>query len=122
MPAVAYMFAKAALDIPFPQGEILFVPDAIYNFALLDEVAATAYAANQPYIGYAACQKLLNDGKIPKSEIERIQSNMNQYRELLEKIQKDRLAFESQFIKKAPENSPQVSENKHKNKKYKVRK
>lgn len=117
MPAVAFLYAKAALDIPFPHGEILFVPDAIYNYAILDEVAATAYAANQPYIGYAACKKLLTDGKIPKSEFERINANMAQYENIIGQIERNRIAFESQFVRKAPQSQPEQT----KKKKYKQR-
>jgi glycosyltransferase involved in cell wall biosynthesis len=120
MPAVAYMFAKAALDIPFPQNDILFVPDAIYNFAILDEVGATAYSAGQPYIGYAACKKLLQDGKVPKTEIERIKNNMSQYEKIIQDIEAKKVQHELALAKiKKENNPPQVPK---KQKKYKVRK
>lgn len=118
MPAVGYMFAKAALDIPFPQNDILFVPDALYNFAILDEVAATAYAVGQPYIGFAACEKLLKDAKVPPTEYGRIQQNLNQYQKIIEEIETKKVQFEMQKRKELRIKE----EEKPKPKKYKERK
>ena len=87
MPATAFLFAKAAAEMPFPANDILFVPDAVYNFAALDEVAATAFYAGHPQIGYNACQILLKQNKIPKSEIPRIQNNLKQYEQILANLQ-----------------------------------
>jgi len=83
MPAVAYAFAKAALDIPFPVGDILFVPDAIYKFAILDEVCATAAYAGQAMVGYNAGKRLVAEGKIPASELPRLHNNIALYENIL---------------------------------------
>jgi len=88
MPVLAYMFARAAADIPFPAQDILFVADAVYKYAILDEVAATAFYAGYPVIGYDACRKLLQENHLPKSEIPRIQANLDSYRKVLEDIEK----------------------------------
>lgn len=87
-PAAAYVFAKTAAELPYPNGEILFVPDIIYNFVALDELGATAHAAGRPEIGYLACKKLLESGKIPTEHIERVQNNYNNYRQIMENISK----------------------------------
>lgn len=105
MPAVAFMFAKAASEIPFPVNDILFVPDAIYNYGILDEIGATAHAAGFPYVGRAACIKLLQDNKIPKTEIERIRNNLNQYERIIEDFEKRKKEFEE--TQKKPEEKPQ---------------
>ena len=115
MPAVAYVFAKAASDIPFPANDILFVPDAIYNYAILDEVAATAHAAGYPEIGLNACRKLLQDNKIPQTEIQRIRNNMQQYERIIEDFEKRRRDFE--ISQKKPEEKVEK-----KKKTYKARK
>ena len=88
MPVLAFMFARAAADIPFPSQDILFVADAIYKYALLDEIAATAFYAGYPVIGYEACMKLLQENNLPKSEIPRIQSNLESYRKVLGDLEK----------------------------------
>lgn len=119
MPAVAYMFAKAASEIPFPSSDILFVPDMIYNYAILDELAATAHAAGQFQLGYDTCRKLLIENKIPKSEIPRIQSNLEQYADLIEQMAKQNTLY-NQNIKKFTNSS--VIPEKNKPKKYKERK
>lgn len=85
-PALAYLFAKMAAEVPYPSQDILFVPDIIYKFGILDEVAATAYYAGQPLIGHAACLKLLKENRVPETELPRIQKNLKQYEEVLEKM------------------------------------
>ncbi len=118
MPAIAYMFAKAASDIPFPEGDILFVPDMMYNYAILDELAATAHAAGQFQLGYDVCRRLLLENKIPKSEIPRIQGNLEQYAHILEQMKKQQAAFQQQMKQMEPDPEPE----KKKQIKYKERK
>jgi len=86
MPVLAFMFARAAMDIPFPKDDILFVPDIVYRFGILDEVSSSAAYAGHPTIGYLACEKLLKEGRVPESELPRVQKNFEQYRELVEKL------------------------------------
>jgi tetratricopeptide (TPR) repeat protein len=86
MPVLAYMFAKAAMDIPFPEQDILFVPDIVYNFGILDEISATAFYAGHPMVGYIATEKLLKSGKIPPDELPRIQKNFEQYQKVIDQM------------------------------------
>jgi glycosyltransferase involved in cell wall biosynthesis len=95
-PAAAFVFARQAAEIPFPQGEILFVPDIIYKFSALDELGATAHAAGRPELGYLACKKLLEEGRCPPDQVERIQNNYNQYRLIMEQVAEQRKQFEEQ--------------------------
>jgi hypothetical protein len=88
MPALAFLFARAAMDIPFPSSDILFVPDAIYNWGILDEVSSVAAYAGYPLIGYDAVKKLLQSGKVPKEHLERVQNNYNSYTVLIEDLKK----------------------------------
>lgn len=95
-PAAAFVFARTAAEIPFPKDDILFVANAIYDYAILDELGATAFYAGKPEIGYLASKKLLEEGKIPKSEIPRIQENYNQYMRIIEQIGKQRQEIQKQ--------------------------
>ena len=94
-PAAAFVYARQAAEMPLPQGEILFVPDAIYKFVALDELGATAFAAGRPELGYLACKKLLEEGRVPPSEVQRVEQNYNQYRILLNQIEEQKKQFES---------------------------
>jgi glycosyltransferase involved in cell wall biosynthesis len=85
-PVLAYMYARAAMDIPFPKDEILFVPDAVYNWAILDEVASTAAFAGYPLVGYEASKKLLQLGKVPSDQLQRVQENHKSYLKILEDL------------------------------------
>jgi glycosyltransferase involved in cell wall biosynthesis len=96
-PAAAFVYARQAAEMPLPQGEILFVPDAIYNFVALDELGATAFAAGRPELGYLACKKLLEEGRAPKSEIERVQQNYNQYLQIMNQIEEQKKKFQAQI-------------------------
>jgi glycosyltransferase involved in cell wall biosynthesis len=90
MPILAFMFARAAMDIPFPKDDILFVPDIVYRFGILDEVVASAAYAGHPTIGYLACEKLLKEGRVPENELPRIHKNFEEYTKLIEKLVADK--------------------------------
>jgi glycosyltransferase involved in cell wall biosynthesis len=85
-PVLAYLFAKMALDIPFPKDDILFVPNAIYDWGVADEISSTAFYAGYPLIGYEVTRKLLQSGKVPKEHLERIQKNYASYVEVVEQL------------------------------------
>lgn len=78
-PRLAYLYAKMALEIPYPHDDILFVSADVYKYAVLDEIGSTAFYAGKPHMGYSACKKLLVENLLPESEIERVQNNLNQY-------------------------------------------
>ena len=113
MPILAYMFAKAAMDIPFPKQDILFVPDIIYNFGILDEISSTAYYAGHPMVGYLATEKLLKEGKIPVSELPRVQKNFEEYKKAVDKL------VEQGVLQPKIEKSPVVQKTFKKKKKHK---
>lgn len=116
-PALGYLFAKMAAEIPFPANDILFVPDIIYKFAILDEVAATAYYAGQPMIGHMACKKLLTENRVPESEIKRVQENYQQYEKIIETM-KEQMVAQRKAMGVSEENTQEIK----KKKKYKERK
>lgn len=100
MPSLAFLFARAAMDIPFPSSDILFVPDAIYNWGILDEVSSTAAYAGYPIVGYEATKKLLQNGKIPEDQLKRVRENFESYKTLMETLREKKLI--------TPENDPDV--------------
>ena len=109
-PALAYLFAKMAAEVPYPANDILFVPDIIYKFGILDEVAATAFYAGQPIVGHAACMKLLKENRVPAAELQRVNANLRQYEQILAQMQKEAHEYE---------NSKNIPEKVEKKKKYK---
>tara|TARA_Y100001963_G_C6774895_1_gene446848 strand:- start:1296 stop:2642 length:1347 start_codon:yes stop_codon:yes gene_type:complete len=86
-PRLAYAFAKMALDIPFPENDILFISDDVYRWQVLDEIGATAYYAGKPHVGYHACKRLIEEKLAPKEHMERIQENLKQYEIIVSQIQ-----------------------------------
>lgn len=115
-PAAAFVYARQAAEMPLPQGEILFVPDAIYNFIALDELGASAFAAGRPELGYLACKKLLEENRLPPSEIPRVQQNFTQYKQILDQINEQKKHFEAMSKPPIPETTLPIQ------KKFKVRK
>lgn len=115
-PAAAFVFARIAAEIPYPQNEILFVPDHLYKFAALDELGATAHSAGRPELGYLACKKLLEEGRCPTDQIERVQNNFNHYRMIMEKIGEQQALMQKQI------EAQSVVKPQEKTKKFKERK
>lgn len=71
----AYRFAKQALKIAYPEGA-LFVGQGIYEWAVLDEFAISAYWTEHYYESRMASIQLLKDGKFPPDQKERIEANL----------------------------------------------
>ncbi len=115
-PAAAFVFARHAAETPFPKEEILFVPDIVYKFHALDEVAATAFYAGRPEIGYLAAKKLLEEGRVPPDQVQRVENNFQQYRHIMDQIGEQRKQFEEQQ-KKIMEQKPQPKPMKFKSRK-----
>ena len=85
-PRAAYVFAKQAAQIPFPQHDILFIDTNVYKWMALDELAATAYFVHDYATGLQACEILLKENRLPPSEVERLQKNHAAYIERMEEI------------------------------------
>jgi len=85
-PRIGYLYAKMGLTIPLPKYDILFISQDIYDWQLWDEVASTAYYVHAFEEGYAASMKLLREGKVPPSEIQRIQTNVAEYEKRLAEV------------------------------------
>ena len=83
-PRLAFLYAKMALDIPYPKDDILFVSEDVYKHAVLDEIASTAFYAGKPHMGYSACKKLLLENLLPPDQVERVQTNLSQYLKFFE--------------------------------------
>ena len=99
-PRAAYLFAKEAATIPYPQHDILFIDNNIYEWMALDELGSTAFYVHNYQLGAYACDKLLRDGKLPQSEAERVSKNFAAY--------KERLAQTGQQMPQTQQKAPSV--------------
>jgi len=86
-PRAGYLFAKEAARIPYPQHDILFIDNNVYNWMALDELGSTAYYVHDYQVGYEACERLLREGHLPPTEVERVQKNHAAYKEKIGQIQ-----------------------------------
>lgn len=107
-PRLAYLYAKMASNIKFPEWDILFVNKDIYDFAIDDEIAATAFYVHEFEEGLNTTKKLLSrKGKLPDGYTERLKTNLAQYeaahKEHSEKLNnmKQHRAMELQMAKDA---------------------
>jgi len=82
-PRAAYLFAKQAAQIQYPHHDILFIDNNIYEWMALDELGSTAFYVHDYQLGGYACEKLMREGKLPASEVERVQKNLLAYKERL---------------------------------------
>ena len=117
-PAVAYIYANMALNIPYPKDDILFIQSDVYKWGILDEIGATAFYANQPHVGYHACKRLIEEKIIPEPHYPRIMQNFRSYENVLKQhhanlaVQEMKEKEEAKMIKKQ-----QKMNNKNTNKK-----
>ena len=90
-PRIAYLYAKTACEIVYPEGDILFISTDIYKWQALDEFAAAAFYAHDFLRGFNACQSLLGNEDVPASEKERITKNLQVYQEKLQGMQQQQM-------------------------------
>ena len=78
------MFAKQAASLPYPKQDILFIDTGIYKWMCIDEVAATAFYVHDFDLGLHCCKMLLQEDRLPSSEVERVKANMKTYEAAIE--------------------------------------
>jgi len=117
-PRLAYLYARMAVEMPYPHQDILFIGSDVYDWKALDEVASTAFYLHRFNEGMEACQILMKNKNIPKDEMERIINNFNSYREKMVEIQQEKNLMDM----KNKQQEKQRKSSSSKPKKYKKRK
>ncbi len=102
-PRLGYLFAKTAMNIPFPQGDILFLANDVYEWQIADELASSAYYVGDMVAGLEASNKLLEDKKFPDSEKDRIVNNFSQYAKWLEEQNAAQQKVQQELLQKQVE-------------------
>jgi tetratricopeptide (TPR) repeat protein len=77
--ASAYVFAKAAAEIPLPP-DVLFLDGHVYAWRARDELAMAAAQTGRPQEAARAAQAILQGGKLPASERARVERLLAQAR------------------------------------------
>jgi len=111
-PRLAYLYAKAGLDVPFPEHDILFISHDLWNWSLLDEITATAFYVHKFEEGLAACNLLLKSGKVPKEHLQRIKDNQQHYMDAIKEQEKQKREQEAQLQKLRKENGITIADDK----------
>jgi len=75
---LAYMFGKVGAEIPYPREAAMGIVAPIYEWMMLDELAASAALSGHYAEAVDICDKLLTEGKLPKSEVKRVKDNRKQ--------------------------------------------
>ena len=88
------------MNIPFPQGDILFLANDVYDWQIADELASSAYYVGDMVAGLEASNKLLEEKKFPDSEKDRIVNNFAQYAKWLEEQNAAQQKMEQQLLEK----------------------
>jgi hypothetical protein len=81
--ALAFLFADAAARIPLPEGDVLFVPLDVYTWRIHDELSIAAYWTGRHELCRALGERLLNDRRVPETELGRIGENVSWARRAL---------------------------------------
>jgi glycosyltransferase involved in cell wall biosynthesis len=85
-PRLGFMFARMALEIPYPHQDILFISEDVYKYQILDEVGACAFYAGKPHIGYHACKRLVDENLVPDVHKDRVSANLHEYEKVMQQI------------------------------------
>jgi len=72
---LAYMFGKVGAEIPYPRTAAIGIVKSIYDWAMLDELAAAACLSGHHAEAVELCDRLLSEGKLPKVEVKRVKDN-----------------------------------------------
>jgi len=72
---LGYLFAKRAVEIPFPEGDMLFVGADVYAWRAKDELAVCASRLEKHAEAFALCRELLAGGDISEDDRRRIAAN-----------------------------------------------
>ena len=75
--ALGYMFGKTAAQIPFPEGDSLFIFRDVYQWRALDEMAVNGYWVGKYKECYDISKHLLDNKLCPGNQVPRIIANMN---------------------------------------------
>ena len=86
-PAIGYIFAKRAAEIPYPENDILFITDEVYRWQALDELGTCAHAVGDIHTGFLATKKLLEEGRLPEEQLDRVSTNYAIYHKLVVEYQ-----------------------------------
>jgi tetratricopeptide (TPR) repeat protein len=71
----AYLYAAQAVQIPYPEQDLLFVDDSVWQWRALDELAIAAYWTGRFRESRDYCQRLLENSLLPESECQRVRNN-----------------------------------------------
>ena len=100
--ARGYEFAAQGLAIAHPNNA-LAVEDWIYEYGLLDELAVNAYWSGKYAECADACDRLLNDGKLPADNRDRVLKNKQfAIDKLAEKSAPSSITLKSAWVPEAP--------------------
>ena len=86
-PRLAYLYAKIGVEIQYPQTDILFIAQDVYEWKMLDEFSSTAFYINDFMNGFQTCKILVESNRFPESEKERIVQNYKIYEQQLMQMQ-----------------------------------
>jgi len=70
-----YMIGKQAITIQIPRDS-LFIESWMYNYGVLDEFSIVSFWSKNYLDSKAACEKLLNENRLPTHYIPRVQQNL----------------------------------------------
>jgi len=77
---MAYPFALAATQIPYPSKDVLFIYSEVYEYRALDELALCFHSLGRIQDSYNI-EKIMLTKKLPKQDKDRIEANMKTHRD-----------------------------------------
>ncbi len=65
----------------------MFITDEVYRWQALDELGTCAHAVGDIHTGFLATKKLLEEGRLPEEQLDRVSTNYAIYHKLVVEYQ-----------------------------------
>lgn len=88
-----YKYAKIGSKIKYPEQCVLFLFQDVYDYKIHDELAINAYYLGKYHESFSINKKLLENGVIPKEDLERITNNLKFSADKMREKEKDLCCF-----------------------------
>ena len=112
-PRLAYLYARMAVEMPYPHQDILFIGSDVYDWKALDEMASTAFYVHRFEEGFEASKRLMANKNIPADEMTRIKSNYEHYKSKMVELQKEQQAHQMRVKQYEKEQKKKLEEQKN---------
>ncbi len=95
---LAYSFAMQGSQIPYPEDQLLFISDAVYDYRFDEDISISAYYTSFKEDGWNANERLLFNKKAPPSVRHQANANSRFYAQNLPNVRLKPISIQRPFV------------------------